>query len=130
MQPVLFPTDAPELPEHEVAWLVAYLKDKGWQTATQILFAHGQPTAESPKRRIRMLAAGSGGRIAGGQNGYKLVEDMTRDEYDHWRNWITSQADEMRRRVIKSDKIFYSRKTVEAPIKGPMPKFGPATAAK
>ena len=123
VQPELFASASTPLPEHEVAWFIAYLRGKDWRTSTQVLIDHGMPNHESTKRRLRAIASGSGGRIAGGQAGYRLVEEMTKAEYDHWRNWLTSQADEMRLRVIKSDQVFFSRAPVPAPVKGPLPEF-------
>lgn len=123
VQPELFASASNPLPEHEVAWLIAYLRGKDWRTSTQVLIDHGMPNHESTKRRLRAIASGSSGRIAGGQAGYRLVEEMTREEYNHWRNWLTSQADEMRLRVVKSDKVFYARAPVPSIVKGPMPEF-------
>jgi hypothetical protein len=116
-QPELFAPPSAPLPEVEVAWLVDWLRDRDWQTATQILQAHGQPVHESTKRRIRLIASGSRGRIAGAQKGYKLVESMTSAEYQHWRNWLSHQASEMQARVVSSDRIFYGRKSVAVSVR-------------
>lgn len=111
----LIPPPAPPVPEHEIRWLIDLLHGRDWMTAADILTQIGQPVVESTRRRIRALAAGSQGRIAGGQAGYKLVSEMTRDEYHHYRNWMTSQAAEMQRRVIESDRHFYARRPVPVP---------------
>jgi hypothetical protein len=64
-------------------------------------------------RKIRALAAASKGRIAGGQRGYKLIGEMTRDEFNHWRNWMLSQSAEMEARVVAADKIWFARQPAE-----------------
>jgi len=113
------PTAAPLFtidPEHpNVSWLIGYLAERGdWTTAAEICAAARKPAGDHWKRWVRTLADQSKGRIAGGQRGYKLVGSMTADEYQHYRNWMTHQAEEMRRRVIESDKVFYARKPVAA----------------
>lgn len=81
-----------------------------WLTAADICRLADKPVTDQNKRWVRALADASEGRVAGGQRGYKLIGRMTRDEYDHWRNWMTHQADEMRRRVIEADKVWYKKK--------------------
>lgn len=95
-----------------IAWLVTRLTDAGWVTAADICRLADKPVSDQNKRWVRALADASEGRVAGGQRGYKLIEQMTREEYAHWRNWMTHQADEMRRRVIEADKIWFGRKEV------------------
>jgi hypothetical protein len=103
---------APPVAEHEIAWLLRHLDGRDWMTADEILREVGQPQTDAGKRRLRLLAAGSSGRIAGGQRGYKLVRQMTGEEYHHYRNWMSSQANEMLRRIRESDRIFYARPAV------------------
>ena len=95
-----------------VELLCKYLRGLDWQTASEILSAWGQLVTDHNRRWLRALAAKSGGRVAGGQRGYKLTKEMTNEEFNHWRNWMTSQADEMRRRVIEADRIWYARKPI------------------
>jgi len=90
--------------------MVRHLAGLDWQTSNEILSALNQPITEHNRRWLRALANASGGRVAGGQRGYKLIEEMSRAEYDHWRNWMTSQADQMRRRVIEADRTWFARK--------------------
>lgn len=97
-----------------VEWLVRVLAGKDWMTASEILQCAKQPVTDQRKRRIRMWAAASKGRVAGGQRGYKLVEEMTIEEYNHWRNWMKSQSDEMTARILEADKVFYRRQPVRA----------------
>jgi hypothetical protein len=85
----------------------------GWITAAVLLPQIGKAVTESNKRWLRAIADASRGRIAGGQHGYKLIAKMTNEEYQHWRNWMTHQSDEMRRRVIEADKIWYAKKPVD-----------------
>jgi len=100
-----------------IKFLVELLTGKGWMTAKEIIAAIEEKTQRQvPDRLVRALASASQGRIAGGQKGYKLVQDMTHEEYNHWRHWMSSQADEMRRRVIEADKLFYRKKPIEAGV--------------
>jgi hypothetical protein len=96
-----------------VEWLVDYLSGMDWVTAQQILEQCSKlGRLENNKRWLRALAAASKGRVAGGQRGYKLVEEMTVEEYNHWRNWMKRQADFMTARILEADKVFYRRKKV------------------
>lgn len=104
----LFERTAPDDPN--VQWLVDLLEARAaWMTAADIAQASGDRLSD---RQIRLLAASSEGRVAGGQRGYKLTRHMTREEYEHWRNWMTSQADMMRRRVVEADRIWFGRNPV------------------
>lgn len=91
----------------DMLWMLSKLSDGKWHTATEL----GGPQ-ESSRRRLRACADASGGRIAGGQKGYKLVERMESGEYQHSRNFLLSQAKEMQRRVLEMDKVFFGRKAV------------------
>lgn len=111
------PANHPELFRAEpddpnVEWLVDFLQGKDWMTAGEILRQVQRPETDGNKRRLRMLAAASKGRVAGGQRGYKRVEEMTVEEYNHWRNWMKSQSDEMTARILEADKVFYRRQKV------------------
>lgn len=97
-----------------VAWFVGFLQGKDWTTAGEVLKSLDWPDTERHKRWIRSLAAASKGAIAGGQSGYKLVKEMTAEEYQHFRNWMKHQADEMTRRILTCDKVFYARQAVHA----------------
>ena len=100
-------------PDNRNVWLlVELLREHDWATSAELLKVFQKPPTDANRRWLRSLADASGGRIAGGQRGYKLVEQMTREEYDHWRNWMSHQATEMQRRVIESDKIYFNRKPV------------------
>jgi hypothetical protein len=108
-QPELFHVE-PDDPN--VEWLVRFLNANDWMTASEILRQSRQAETDSNKRMLRALAAASKGRVAGGQRGYKLVEEMTVEEYHHWRNWMKSQADFMTARILEADKVFYRRQKV------------------
>jgi hypothetical protein len=96
----------------ESEWLVMLLKDRDWLTAGQILQEIGSTDTDAARRRLRATAEASAGRIAGGQRGYKLTEEMTREEFGHFRNWMLGQATAMQRRITLSDKVWYSRNPV------------------
>jgi len=120
----VLPKAQPELPlflvkrdNPNVAFMVRWLwrhrhANEGWWTAKQILHAWDVEADEYHRRWLRELADKSSGNVAGGQKGYKAIRAMTHDEYNHWRNWMTHQADEMKRRVVEADKVFYRRKAV------------------
>lgn len=95
-----------------VRFLVEMLAGQDWLNAREILGLMGRADTESNRRGIRALAEASEGKVAGDQRGYKLVKEMTGDEYNHWRNWMTRQAEKMRRRVVEADHIFYGRKKI------------------
>jgi hypothetical protein len=108
-QPELFRVE-PDDPN--VEWLVRELAGMDWLTAAEILRHAQRPVTDGNKRWLRALAAASKGRVAGGQRGYKLVEEMTVEEYHHWRDWMKSQADFMTARILEADKVFYRRQKV------------------
>lgn len=93
--------------EEHVEWFVDFLAARDWITAAEILGLTDQPVNENAKRRLRALADASGGRVAGHQRGYKLVRNMTREEYDWWRNEWLKSARAIERRVVESDKLFF-----------------------
>ena len=95
-----------------VDWLVRTLEHSDWLLAGDILLRAGRDNTEANRRWLRALAKASKGRVAGGQRGYKLVGEMTRDEYQAWRNWMKSQADEMTARILEADKVWYTRQPV------------------
>lgn len=107
------PLPIPEIADDDpnIDFLVQLLQGRDWLTARQIIADVCTRTAVTwCDRKVRALARASRGRIAGGQKGYKLVSEMTSEEYQHYRNWMLSQSDEMKQRVLDSDKIFYPRK--------------------
>lgn len=103
----LIPAETRALPEHEVAWFIEKLQDGEWHTADSVLKSIGQPVHDSTKRRLRNLAAGSAGRIAGGQNGYKLVARMTAEEYGRVESWMASQEREMKTRRLEMHNVYH-----------------------
>lgn len=101
-----------------VAWLIATLTGRDWTTAAELCAELGWVPAggrasENDKRKIRALADGSGGKVIGGQRGYKLVRAMTGEEYRWWRNETLKMCDALRARVIETDQVFYGRAAVE-----------------
>lgn len=98
-----------------ITWLVALLEGQDWTPCETILKAAGKTLTEHHRRWVRRLAQRSKGRVIGqpGQAGYKLTTACTAAEYQHWRNAMKSQADEMCSRIIAADKVFYGR----APVK-------------
>ena len=105
-------SSAPEGADAE--WFVTFLMGREWITAAEVLRVLGMAVTENHKRWLRRLADGSAGRIAGHQKGYKLVRNMTGEEYQWWRNeWLKADA-AIRDRIRQSDCIFYGRQEVAA----------------
>lgn len=95
-------------------WLVAFLTDRDWLTASQILTTCGLAVTENNKRWLRKLADESNGRIIGHQKGYKLTAGVTSGEYQHWRNeWLKADAS-IRARIVEADLVFFGRQGVVA----------------
>jgi hypothetical protein len=89
------------------------LRGRGWTPCDALLQMFNFELNEDGRRWIRKRANASGGEIASGQEGYKLVREMTAEEFNHFRNAMTRQAESMTRRVLEADKVFYGRKPVE-----------------
>lgn len=114
-------TDQPALPLFaavpegaDAEWLVTLLADRDWTTARELLVLLGLPVTENHKRWLRKLADESKGRIAGHQRGYKLVREMTGEEYQHWRNEWLKAITATQHRITEADGVFYGRKAVAA----------------
>lgn len=73
-QPQLFPEGVSEA---EVAELRAWLLTHGWQTRRQL--AEGLGWSE---RKIREMAESMGADIVRGQHGFKLTEQLTREDLE------------------------------------------------
>jgi hypothetical protein len=112
-QPDLFAAAKPKLDGELLDSMLFFLRQADdWMTSTDLCRFLQIPASDSNKRRLRDCANASEGAIAGGQKGYKLIERMTVEEYNHFRNWMSHQAEAMTRRIIQSDKLFYSRKPI------------------
>ena len=94
--------------QDEIEWLVGILAGKDWMRAEAILQAEGLPVNETSKRRIRRLASESRGRIGSGQLGYKLIREMTAEEFGHFDRWMAHQEAEMQRRRLEASRVFHS----------------------
>lgn len=96
----------------EVEEFVHLLRGRDWRLAVDVLHALGHPVNDAARRRLRKLAEHSGGRIAGGQQGYKLVEEMTAEEFGHFERWMASQENKMKARRVEAQRVFYGRTRV------------------
>jgi len=103
-----------------IEWLVGVLAGRDWLLAKEILKLASKEVTDHHKRWLRRLADKSKGRIGGGQKGYKLITQMTAGEYQHWRNWMNHQADDMKRRIIEADRVFYARVSVVPSTASPL----------
>jgi len=99
-----------------VEWFVKFLTRRDWITAAEVLGEIRWPVTDSNKRWLRGLADASAGRIGSGQKGYKLVREMTGEEFHHTNNWLNHQAEEMKRRVLEMQREFYRRTPVEVGV--------------
>jgi hypothetical protein len=87
--------------------LARMLKGQDWLKANEIIARHFETSGHHwHDRLIRDLAAESHGRIAGGQNGYKLVGEMTAEEKDHACHWMKSQARKMDARADEIEMVW------------------------
>lgn len=98
--------------DERVKELIGYLDNCEWTDAHGIAAIHQGVTGKYwDARTIRELAAASDGRVGSGQKGYKLVRYMSREELDHACNWMNSQADKMRNRILKMRAEFAQQQT-------------------
>ncbi|MFO1461234.1 MAG: hypothetical protein U1G08_17760 [Verrucomicrobiota bacterium] len=104
----LIPPTGTAISEREIEGVARMLTGAGWVTAEGLLQRMGIPVTESAKRRIRKIASDSGGRIAGGQLGYKLVLEMSAEEFGHFDRWMAHQETEMQRRRLEASRVFFS----------------------
>lgn len=104
----LIPPAGPAVSSNEIDHVVNLLRGQNWMTAEDILNHLELPVAETLKRRIRKIASDSGGRIGSGQRGYKLVAEMTAEEFSHCDRWMAHQESEMQRRRLEMTRVFHA----------------------
>jgi len=93
-----------------VPYLISVLQGRDWTTAREIIeIVERQTKVKWHDRKVRELAQMSKGQVAGGQQGYKLVEKLTLEEFTHAANWMRSQSREMDQRVVDMSRVFYGR---------------------
>lgn len=97
--------ERPKQPNPQIGDLVAFLTGRDWHTAEEIAAATGWND-----RRVRKLASACDAVISyPGSPGYKLLKSCSADEYHRYRMARRSQARDMIAKVIRTDRIFYSR---------------------
>ena len=106
--PVAAPDPAPEPP------LVQLLRGMGWRTARQLTPLLDLPNTETGRRAVRDMADASQGHVAGGNDGYRLVTEMTEDEYHHALARMRKMGREILQRAAEMEAV---RKVV--PIQSP-----------
>lgn len=104
----LIPPPGPTVSGSEVDYIVRLLRGVNWATAEELLISMALPVTECGKRRLRKIASESGGRIGGGQKGYKLVAEMTAEEFGHFDRWMAHQEAEMQRRRLEASHVFHA----------------------
>ncbi len=97
-------TTPPPATRADVEWMMSELRGRGWRLASDL----GAET-ESRKRRLRAIAKASKGQIISGQRGYHLTVEALHADYWHARDWLNSQADEMKSRVAEIDYVWHHR---------------------
>jgi hypothetical protein len=93
----------PVVSDGELGQLIAALGRRRWLTAARLTEATG-----FNDRKLRALAADSGGRIISGQKGYCLTTEATNEEIHHAASWLESQARVMTQRAISIRKFAHS----------------------
>lgn len=94
----------PAVDPEAVDWMIGQLRGKGWRLASDL----GART-ESEKRRLRAIARASKGQIISGQKGYHLTVEALHADYWQGRDWLNSQANEMKARVAEIDHVWHNR---------------------
>jgi hypothetical protein len=89
--------------------IIEFLSDGQWHRSSMLLREMGLPFTDNNRRKLREIAENSDGQIAGGQDGYKLIEMMTHEEFVHWVNWMRSQTRKMIRRTLQATKRYYRK---------------------
>lgn len=80
--------------------LLAYLDGTpGWQSAEHLAAMLFSDPSETGKRKVRQLAADTNGRVAGGEEGYKLTIHLDKDEMLAIRGRLHNQAEAMSRKA-------------------------------
>ena len=72
---------------------------KNWTTAARCCQLLGLRTGEAGKRMVRSMAEYSEGKVIGGQDGYKHINNANLEEVAHVSNSLDSQAKRMLKRV-------------------------------
>jgi hypothetical protein len=97
-----------------VRWLIETLRGRGWMTASELLEVANRKVTETEKRKVRSWCRASEGQVLGNQQGYRLMDGMTYEEFQHWRNTRLAAADEDKRAVLEADQRWYARNPVPA----------------
>lgn len=90
----------PRISPADLAAVESFLRGRGWVKAKDF------PRIWT-ERKIRALANASEGRIISGQRGYRLTREATIEEVRQASTWLRHQAEEMRRRALEIDRIYF-----------------------
>lgn len=87
-------------PDATIETVIAVLdQESDWLTAAQLLVKLSEAPTESNKRKLRVIANASAGKIISGQQGYRHIRHATLDEIIHAETWLEHQAKEMGERA-------------------------------
>lgn len=76
--------------------VLEHLDDGEWHRAKEICACFDGLT----DRALRQIAEESHGSVISGQQGYKLTKFATTEEIDRAENWMLSQIEHMKKRVV------------------------------
>jgi hypothetical protein len=91
--------------ERLVPELLAVLRGRGWCSGADLVLWLGLKT--DGLRTIREAANRSAGRVASGQQGYKLTAELTPDEFRKSAGRFRSQAKAMNQRYVEMQRCWH-----------------------
>jgi len=95
---------APEPPAERVAFLLALLDGRGWQSAKALA-----RQMDTDDRTIRAIAAASDGAVISGQRGYCLTAQASVRDVQHAASWLRHQAQQMTKRAYQIERAMHQR---------------------
>ena len=107
-QPSLFDTAPPPpvtAPASDTVLTRLLTRYDTWLTARQLTELLELPNSESGRRQVRDLADQSKGQVAGGNQGYRLITQMTDEEYSHALLRMRSMASEIINRLHEMEQV-------------------------
>ncbi len=111
--PLFATAKAPRVTEAEIASLRAALFNQGWQSWKRLrarwLAGELPHFVRLTDRKVRAMAAASGGVIISGQFGYALQSQVTVKEAQHAIDWLKHQANEMLKRAREQERNLHQR---------------------
>lgn len=107
--PLFRAATSPDVSEADVLVLVYQLHGAGWVTARHLLARLQRLRPEWTDRTLRAIAAGSKGRIIGGQRGYCLIEHASVEDANHAAARLQHQGELMIARANEIRRAMHKR---------------------